>query len=149
MQALRHSADTYSDGDVVVTVTDARKALHEMVWRLLDAWVDDRVEEFLDVCGPDVTWWLPVDGAPRRGREQVWEALQDVRAGAAGTLRVGSVITADDGSMAVVEMTTGGPPETAASVTSVLTADAGRVMSGRTYVDVAEIPLDRTGGSAR
>lgn len=118
-------------------MSDKQRTAREVVDAVLSGWIGASADTFSEVCSSDVRWWMPYGDENLAGAADIQQALVDL-VGAGDRLRVDAEIVADDGSVAVVEMSRlTGRNQDASPVTSVIMIEDGCVVSGRTYFDVA------------
>lgn len=114
-------------------MADARGQARRTLEDLAAAWLaGDRAgtERLLDA---EVSWWTPMAADTLRGPDAVASHLVGLAAGFTARPEVTGVLVNDDGTRGVLEVSTGAPRGAA---TTVVTFDDGRVVEGRTYVDV-------------
>ena len=117
-------------------MTDQERTAHDVVDALLSGWTSGRAEVFAELCSPDVRWWLPHGDDELTGSAAVQRTLGDLF-GPGDRLSVDAKVVGDH--VAVVEMSAPARTDRDPSpITTVVEIEDGRVVSGRTYFDVAD-----------
>lgn len=116
---------------------DARSRTRTVVQVLLLGWLNGH-GGFVALAGTSaVRWWTPFSDAELGDVAEIERVLRGLLERVAGPVEVGAVIVAEDGTIAVVELSARTTTGATTLITSVLTMADGRVSHGRTYADVA------------
>ncbi|MFS2293467.1 MAG: nuclear transport factor 2 family protein [Actinomadura sp.] len=124
-------------------------AARDLARTLFDDLAAGRTGTVARACSPDVTWWIPLDGADHAGAAAVERALLACVGAEAGRVTLESLIASEDGSTVVVEQSVAREEGVATPATSVLSLEDGRVIAGRTYIDVADWDAAARDGGAQ
>lgn len=121
---------------------DAHAEARRCLQRFVSGWLAGSRPAVADVCRPAVRWWTPLASEHLEGADELSIHLDALLQGVVPPVEITALIVNDQGTRGVVEMLSAaaddGTPST--PLTTVVELSGGKVVEGRTYVDVTAHP---------